>query len=229
MTAGAKRCSKCGQDKPRSEFYVAHKATPTRKEKLAAKCKPCENSRERPNVITQPKINRTRARHRAVAELIERHQDEFDSLYERHLGEAAEEAEALAKESAAREHYRNEPVRLRPGKRRSGQKAGDRIDVARCPHCIKHHDRGHVCVKCGTAPQGGTTRRDDGVLDEIAIERAMRGERVTLTTPERVEAARRLVDSGTAKGANDLAKRLHVSGMRSRELWAGVTMWEETA
>jgi hypothetical protein len=155
MSSTTKICSGCGQAKPRTEFYIAHKATATRKAKLSGRCKNCEADRKQERYAGQPtpgKINRNRARHRAVADLIEAHQVEFDALYEKRLCEAADEAQALAQQQAAQEHYGDQPVRLRPGRRRQGEKPADRIDVARCPHCIRHHDRGHVCAVCGAAP-----------------------------------------------------------------------------
>lgn len=180
---GTKVCSRCKQEKPRSEFYVAHKATATRKAKLRNMCKDCDNSRQRHVKPTAAKVNRNRARHRAVADLIAKHQDEFEDLYAMYRVEAEEEAEALKSSDEAREHYKDEPVRLRSGARKSGQKAGDRIDVARCPHCVRHHDRGHVCTVCGAAPgqqsmqaprrrpavaaARGQTRVDSAALEEF--------------------------------------------------------------
>ncbi len=40
------------------------------------------------------------------------------------------------------------------------QCAFDRIDVARCAHCVESHDHGHVCAYCGTAPDDGQTEDD---------------------------------------------------------------------
>ena len=50
----------------------------------------------------------------------------------------------------------------------------------------------------------------DGILDEIAIERGMKGHRVRLTSAEKAEVVRRL----TAKGlsAAEIGDRLHMSG-----------------
>lgn len=215
MSTATKICTACGKEKPRTEFCSAGNG------KLTSRCKDCDAERKRAEYKGNngAKINRNRARHRAIAALIERHADEFEALYEQHLVEAAEEAEALATEKSAQEHYRDEPVRLRPGKRRSGQKAGDRIDVARCPHCIRHHDRGHVCAKCGAAPDVTRMRTaDDGVVDEVTVERAMRGERLPLSKPERDEAVRRLSARGVS--AHDVARLLHMSYARACELRA---------
>lgn len=141
-----KRCTRCGESKPTSEFYKH----PQTRDRLAPHCKACDNKRSRK--ATGTRINRNRARHRAIADLISFHEDEFNALLAIRLSEAEEEAESLASEPAAKEHYRSEPVRLKPGKRMVGQTVGDRIDVARCPHCVKHHDRGHVCPRCGASP-----------------------------------------------------------------------------
>jgi len=146
-----KTCSRCGESKPTSEYYKH----PQTRDRLAPHCKACDNKRSRK--ATGTKINRMRARHRAVADLIAFHEDEFVVLLSIRLAEAKEEAEALAATPEAIEHYQSEPVRLKPGQRMMGQSARDRIDVARCPDCIKHHDRGHVCAACGASP----TRRPD--------------------------------------------------------------------
>lgn len=95
-----------------------------------------------------------RARGRAVTELIARHKAEYDHLFSLYRGEVQAEAEQIdqaAKQQADHDHG-DEPARLKTGRRAKGQKPVDRIDVARCPHCIRHHDRGHVCTVCGAAP-----------------------------------------------------------------------------
>jgi hypothetical protein len=146
VSAATRTCSRCGHARPLSDFYALR----TGVDGLMPYCKKCDNSR--PRKPTALKVNRMRARHRAVADLIAFHQDEFDALLSIRLAEATEEAAALASTTAAKEHYRNEPVRLKPGKRMVGEKVSDRIDVARCPHCVKHHDRGHACEACGATP-----------------------------------------------------------------------------
>ena len=105
-----------------------------------------------------------RARRRATSELIARHQDEWDSLYARQRTFAEEEARQLEEAAAAKHSSLGdlekvlddkpaEPPRLMPGRRLPQQTALDRIDVARCPSCVAHHDRGHRCRACGQAPQ----------------------------------------------------------------------------
>lgn len=160
-----KRCTRCGEEKALSEFYKH----PSTKDGKAPHCKKCDNSRSRKTTAT--KINRIRARHRAVADLIEMYSEEFQALLAIRVAEATEEAEALASEPAAKEHYDGGPVRLKPGKRMPGQTVADRIDVARCPHCIKHHDRGHVCASCGSAP-GGPRPAPSGMHQTPAVDPA---------------------------------------------------------
>jgi hypothetical protein len=99
-----------------------------------------------------------RARRRATQALIDMHREEFRDLYQFHRMNAATEARVIA-EAATRVsnaetkfHPSGEPPRLMSGRYKPGQDATDRIDVARCPHCVKHHDRGHVCTKCGARP-----------------------------------------------------------------------------
>jgi hypothetical protein len=161
-----------------------------------------------------------RARRRATQTLIEIHRDEFQRLYDLHRAEAEQEAEHLATAPEAVEHYRSEPVRLKPGARLAGQKVGDRIDVARCAHCVKHHDRNHVCPKCGAAPNHALTIRDDGHIDEIAVERAMSGDTVRLTTTERAEAARRMAAKGCS--TEEICSKLRMNGTRLRQILDGV-------
>jgi ribosomal protein L32 len=196
-------CRTCSESKPLSDFYADSK----RAGGHFPDCKACHNAK--PKKATDTRVTRNRARHRAVADLIDRHAVEFESLLAARLEEAQQEAAVLATDAKAREHYRDEPVRLRPGARMSGEKAGDRIDVARCPHCVKHHDRGHVCTKCGTAPASALRLPDDGEVDEIAVERAMGGDAVRLTRSEQVEVVRRLADRGLSDA--EIAKRLHVT------------------
>lgn len=150
-----KKCTRCGETKPLSEFYTH----PQTRDRLAPHCKKCDNQRSRK--ATGAKINRTRARHRAVADLITFHEDEFEALLAIRLAEAQAEAEALAHDPVAQDFYHTEPVRLKPGKRMAGQTIRDRIDVARCPECVKHHDRGHACPACGASP---TSKPDPKML-----------------------------------------------------------------
>ena len=100
---------------------------------------------------TEARLIDQRARRRATQALIERHRDEFDTFYEMHRRAAEVEAGTLA-EKAAEKHPTTEPPRLMPGARKPGQDVTERIAVARCRHCIRHHDKGHRCSNCGAAP-----------------------------------------------------------------------------
>lgn len=95
-----------------------------------------------------------RARTRAVQDLIGKHKSEFDDLLSVRRGEVELEMEEIESARTDTEHA-PEPARLKTGRRAKGQKVIDRIDVARCPHCIKHHDQGHVCQVCGASPESG--------------------------------------------------------------------------
>ena len=106
---------------------------------------------------TQARLIDQRARRRATQDLIEAHREEFDRLYWQHRHAASDEADALAAKAAEaprpdHEPHADEPPRLMPGARKPGETPMDRLDVARCPHCIRHHDRGHVCKSCGAKP-----------------------------------------------------------------------------
>ncbi|MET8140016.1 hypothetical protein ABZU32_06875 [Sphaerisporangium sp. NPDC005288] len=61
------------------------------------------------------------------------------------------------------------------------------------------------------------TLPEDGIVDEIAVELAARGERVMLTKAERQAAAAQIVAWG--HGPSEVAARLHVSGRTARTLY----------
>jgi len=158
--APTRKCTACGQLKPVDEFYRRHRDGRT--SKICPRCRDCDNTRTRSR--TEARVVRVRARHRAVADLIANHRAEFDALLERHALAARAEASALATAAAqqhadsadhhphATPHPAEELPRLRPGPRRPGQTVTERLDVARCAQCVKHHDRGHTCPNCGAAP-----------------------------------------------------------------------------
>lgn len=199
-----KRCPKCATEKPLEDFYPDRRAADGRQ----GWCKKCQNAASSVKKPSEPRLVRNRARHRAIAELVRRHEAEFESLYELYKAEAAQEAVELRVAPAAAQHYKTQPVRLRPGARQPGERATDRIDVARCPHCIKHHDSGHVCPKCGAVPHTVVIVPDDGHVDEIAVERAMAGDAVGITQREQAEAFRRLAGKGLSDEV--IAQRLGV-------------------
>ncbi|MFC7382186.1 hypothetical protein [Sphaerisporangium rhizosphaerae] len=61
------------------------------------------------------------------------------------------------------------------------------------------------------------TLPEDGIVDEIAVELAARGERVMLTKAERQAAAAQIVAWG--HGPSEVAARLNVSGQTARTLY----------
>lgn len=176
-----KTCRTCGESRPLGEFHARNRGRGSGD--VQADCKACQSTRG--GGQTQVKVNRVRARHRAVADLIAFHEAEFETLLAIRVAEATEEAEALAATSEAKKHYgdgKGGPIRLRPGKRKKGQQAGDRIDVARCPHCIRHHDRGHECGVCGAAP--GETLRDTRNANRVTQRVAPRNQNL-VSSPSR--------------------------------------------
>lgn len=72
-------------------------------------------------------------------------------------------------------------------------------------------------------------RPDDGIVDDVVVERAMRGERVSLTRTEQDEAARRMFASGAK--VSEVATSLGMSGTKAsnmhKRFWK--EMWEENA
>lgn len=119
----------------------------------------------------------TRARARALEDLAKLHPDDFAALFAARKAEAEQEFQRLQDASTddyaeANDHMTEtgiqslatrtrggqppsfEPVvaTLKPGPRKPGEDVTDRLDVARCPECRAHHDRGHVCKACGANP-----------------------------------------------------------------------------
>jgi ribosomal protein L32 len=144
----ARRCSKCHEDKPLEEFHRDARASDGR----TTTCKKCVAAK--PYKPTLLRVVKTRARKRALAQLARRHPDEFRLLLSEHETKAMQEAEQIAADPRARQVYSgsSEPVRLRRGRLAEGETLTDRIDVARCPQCIRYHDAGHVCANCGRSP-----------------------------------------------------------------------------
>lgn len=138
-----KRCTKCGQTKPLTDFYPDRKA----RDRHASNCRTCNNKRP----PTEARIIRIRARHRAVAALIDKHPDEFQELLTTAVVEIKAEAEQIKTAAEASGNADAGLARLKPGPRRKGEDGvTKRLDVARCRHCHTHHDAEHVCPNCGT-------------------------------------------------------------------------------
>jgi hypothetical protein len=143
-----RRCWKCHEEKPLDEFHRDARASDGR----TTTCKKCVAAK--PYKPTLLRVVKTRARKRALAELARRHRDEFQLLLCEHETKAMQEAEKIAADPRARRVYSggSEPVRLRRGRPAEGENLADRIDVGRCPECIRYHDSGHVCANCGRSP-----------------------------------------------------------------------------
>jgi hypothetical protein len=141
-----KECSQCGETKPLDDFPKHHKGV----NGLDSWCRDCKNRGRKP---TRNRIVRSRARQRAIAELVALHREEFDELLERHMVYVSDEFDVLQSTAKAQRRQDTDVPRLKPGPRRiEEQSIVDRLDVARCPHCVKHHDRGHRCEVCGARP-----------------------------------------------------------------------------
>jgi hypothetical protein len=143
-----RRCWKCHEEKPLDEFHRDARASDGR----TTTCKKCVAAK--PYKPTLLRVVKTRAGKRALAELARRHRDEFRRLLRDHETTAMAEAEKIAADPRARRVYSggSEPVRLRRGRPAEGENLVDRIDVGRCPECIRYHDSGHVCANCGRSP-----------------------------------------------------------------------------
>lgn len=156
-----KRCTKCGETKPRDQFYAATGAA----DGLASHCSACNNHRP----VTPSRLVRNRAMHRATAILIERHRAEWEAIKAQCVIEAQAEHDRLVAEAAQRGHPDASVARLKPGPRRTvhseiteaavptgparRESVVERLDVARCPHCHRYHDAEHACSHCGDTPE----------------------------------------------------------------------------
>jgi hypothetical protein len=147
-----KVCTGCHVEKPITEFYRHN----DRGTKVCPRCRDCDNAR--PRTRSANRVLRVRARHRAVAALVERHAAEFRELLEYYVKIVDQEARQLAVAAAdtfetnGHGHTPSMP-RIKRGPRRKGQELVERLDVARCPQCVGYHDRGHRCAECGAEPQ----------------------------------------------------------------------------
>lgn len=137
-----KLCPACDTHKPLEDFYQQG-------ERIHPNCRKCENAK--PRTRSAKRAANQRARQRATAKLIRRHLPEFEALKALCLVEVEREMAELAE--AAPEHLDDQQVvPLKPGQRMEGETVVDRIDVARCTDCHRHHDRGHECPMCGSVP-----------------------------------------------------------------------------
>ena len=166
MTTVEKPCSTCHEVKPLTDYY--HDAR--NRDGRQARCKRCANAAQTKKPTTARAV-RGRAYQRALSILKERHEPEFDALYESELAAAWLEAGVLAVTPEAREHYSGTHPRLKTGKRLPGETARDRIDVARCRHCVSWHDRGHVCPQCGASPSRAAVEVCVGCGSQVRADR----------------------------------------------------------
>lgn len=176
----------------------------------------------------EDRVLASRARNRAVAALITAHRDEFEKLYADARAAVAEEHARL--EELARANGldpNNGVVRLRVGPRPDDVPVEDRIrerGPITCPHCSALHQDGHVCAECGITlevlvePPRGKRPVDDGVVDDVAIERVLTGQdgRVRLTPGEQLEAVRRMLDADWKRA--DMCRALGVTHEKVQRL-----------
>jgi hypothetical protein len=78
-----------------------------------------------------------------------------------------------------------------------------------------------LAIALAAARRPKWVRSDDGTVDEVVVERAVAGEPVQLTRPEREAAARVIIARGG--GVSALAQQLHLSGTTATALYVKVT------
>jgi hypothetical protein len=232
--AEEKRCANCGVVKPLADYYTKSNG---RQRVHEAWCKKCSNQRVRSNEPNR--VIRNRARQRATTRLVQLNQKAFEQLMAEELAKAYVEAATLAKAPAAKDHFGDRPVLLRPGARMATEGVTDRIDVGRCPDCIKSHDRGHTCLTCGSKPGDPVPitpvvrveakpvpprarpnawvhkQRPSGV-DETKVDRAIAGQPVQLNTEELAAAVETMYVRGSTQTL--IAKRLRMSSARIKQI-----------
>lgn len=139
LPADTKPCTKCKVEKPCDEtgFYKDKRA----RDGLSSWCRECTNSQ--PKAQTRVRIIRNRARHRAVALLVENHPEEFGILYELCRADAEEEDERLTADPETRARFGNATPRLRTGRRKPGEPPETRVNESWCPRCAAYHALDH--------------------------------------------------------------------------------------
>lgn len=143
-----KRCPRCDTVKDLTDFY----ADKSRLDGHYPYCKDCERSSNRKPRTENTRLARTRARHRAVQRLIERHKTEFyDELLPEEMRKVQQEMADLAditpKPTPTKDKEPAPAPRLKPGRRQDGQSVADRIAVL-CHECGTFHKSGHQCPTC---------------------------------------------------------------------------------
>lgn len=135
-----KTCPHCGEEKPANElhFYPDKSA----RDGLGSWCKTCVN--ERPKPLTEARIIRNRARHRAMQRLVELHKAEFEALYEDERAVALDENDRLRGDPETAARFDGQTPRLRKGRRRPGEDAEARVDEEWCAQCATFHAGDHI-------------------------------------------------------------------------------------
>lgn len=135
---------------------------------------------------------------------------------------AVQAAEWLSRQHRARRA--GEAVR---GRAVAGRRAAARRKIALLAAARREAGARHDAARPGEpAPQQQPERRrwvlrDDGILDELSVNRAAAGVPVQLTLGERAAAARLIIAAGG--GPSKMAVRLHMSGTRARQLYVQIT------
>lgn len=133
-----RKCTKCGESKPAtSRWFYRDKNS---RSGLFSWCKTCLNAI--PKTQTRARVIRNRARHRAIARLVELHRDQFEALYESARADAIEEDEWLSGDPENVARFAGQTPRLKPGPRQQGE-VQPRIDDKWCATCSAYHARGH--------------------------------------------------------------------------------------
>lgn len=154
-----KTCPKCNEEKPATaEFFYRDKRSG---DGLGSWCKTCVNGRAKPQ--TRARIIRTRARHRAMQQLVELHREEFEALYEDARAEAIEEDDRLTADPENHARFDAETVRLRSGRRKPGETPEARVDETWCVECSVYHAQDHHITTHVRLVHNGDLEEDQAV------------------------------------------------------------------
>lgn len=93
---------------------------------------------------------------------------------------------------------------------------GNASEIARLLTPLSRQELLALAVVLASQVPQPRTRPDDGVVDDVAVRRAINGEQIPLTRTERAHAVQLMADAGAAPGT--IARQLHMSKHRVEQI-----------